>query len=197
MTTLADVRELVRIELGEASGGEAWSDDGLDRHIAHALEELSAAWPREIVETIATTPGSRDLSLAAIDGLIDVEAVEYPSGGYPPQYVAFTRWDTVLGLHVDTLPSGGDARLYVVARHVLDAEGTTLDHFQVELLVTGATAFAASERAASLANRLATGDAAAERFAGYGRARLTAFYQILHQYGRRNRVRARRLYVPA
>ena len=39
--------------------------------------------------------------------------------------------------------------------------------------------------------------AAAERYAAWARARLTAFRQLLHTYGRKNRLRARRLYIPA
>jgi len=197
MTTLADVREFVRVELGEASGGESWSDTELDRHIVRALEELSAAWPRETTVLVAATPGSRDLDLSGIDGLVDVEAAEYPAGAYPPAYVPFGRWEDVLSLHVEREPDGGDARLFILVRHVLDGAGTTLSAFQVELVVSGAAAYAAIERSAAMANQLVTGAGAPERFAAYGRARLTAFRQLLHQYGRKNRVRGRRLYVPA
>ena len=100
-------------------------------------------------------------------------------------------------LHVDTEPDGGDAILFYTARHTLDGAGTTLDSFQCELVVAGAAAYAALERSSSLSNVLATGDGAPERFASYARARLTAFHQLLRQYGRKNAVRGRRLYVPA
>jgi hypothetical protein len=197
MTTLSDVRELVRVELGEDAGGESWTDAELDRHITRALEELSSAWPRETTATLATTPGSRDMSLASLTELIEVEAAEYPLGAYPPSYVPFGRWNSVLTLHVEVAAAGDDAKLYYTARHTLDGSGTTLDSFQVELLVAGASAYAALERAASTANALTTAGAAPERFAGYARARLTAFRQLLQQYGRKNSVRGRRLYVPA
>jgi hypothetical protein len=197
MTTLSDVRELVRLEVGEDAGGETWTDAELDRHITRALEELSSAWPREATATLATTAGSRDLSLASLTTLIDVEAAEYPLGAYPPSYVSFGRWKSVLMLHLEAAAAGDDAKLYYTARHTLDGSGTTLDAFQVELLVAGASAYAALERAASTANALTTSGAAPERFAGYARARLTAFRQLLQQYGRRNGVRGRRLYVPA
>jgi hypothetical protein len=198
MANLEDVRGQIRAEAGEASGGEAWSDEGLDRHITRALEELSAAWPREETADIATTVGSRELSLATIAAdMLDVEAVEYPLGHYPPSMPAFGTWNGALQLHLDRAPDGSDARVHYTARHELDGEGTTLTAFQVELLVAGASGYAALERSVSLANRLATGDEAAEKLSAYARARLTAFRQLLHQYGRKNRVRARRLYVPA
>jgi hypothetical protein len=197
MTTLADVRSRVRTELGETAGGEAWADDELDRHIQRALEDLSIAWPREQKATVATTAGSRDLSLSGLSGLVEVEAVEYPVGLYPPASIGFGRWNATLTLHVDTLPAGEDAAVYYTARHTLDGSGTTLDAFQLELLAAGASAYAALERSASLSNQLVTAGDSPERFAAYARARLTAFRQLLQQYGRKNAVRGRRLYVPA
>jgi hypothetical protein len=197
MTTLADIREMMRVELGIAAGAADWSDAELDRHAARALEELSAEWPREETTQVATVPGSRDIDLSGVAGLIEVEAVEYPPGRYPPARVPFSRWADAISLHVEREPAGEPARLLYTARHILDEDGTTLAPFQVELLVSGAVAYAALERASALANTLTTASTAPERFAAYGRARLTAFRQLLQQYGRRNRVRGRRLYVPA
>jgi hypothetical protein len=187
MTTLADVRQMMRLELGTMAGAADWSDAELDRHAIRALEELSAEWPREETTQAETVAGSREIDLSAIGGLVEVEAVEYPPDRFPPVYVPFSRWAGLLSLHLDRAPAGGNARIYYTARHLLDGDGTTLEPFQVELL----------ERASALADALTTGDAVPERFAAYARARLTAFRQLLHQYGRRNRVRSRRLYVPA
>ncbi len=61
----------------------------------------------------------------------------------------------------------------------------------------GAGAYAALEIAAFTIDRLTTNERVAQQYADWGRARLTAFHQLLHQYGRRNRVRGRRAYVPA
>ena len=65
------------------------------------------------------------------------------------------------------------------------------------MLVTGASAYAAEEAASGSTGVLTLDPAAAERYAAWARARLTAFRQLLHTYGRKNRLRARRLYVPA
>ncbi|MCA9830076.1 MAG: hypothetical protein R3B97_07620 [Dehalococcoidia bacterium] len=196
MPTLSDVRDLVRADLGDP-GGARWSDADLDRHIEHALDELSAAWPREASAALETTAGSRTLSLSSLAGLVEVEAVEYPADAYPPAFVGFQRWESLLTLHVDAEPTGDDATVRYTARHTLDGSGTTLTTFQVEVLVTGASAFAALAESSEVADALTNVGVASERFAGYARARLTAFRQLLHQYGRRNRVRGRRLYVPA
>ena len=113
-------------------------------------------------------------------------------------YVSFATWATILTLDTETLPTGANAKLFYTARQALDGSGTTLSAFQVDVLVTGAAAYAALEQSAYTADRVTTGGARVpERFDGYARARLTAFHQLLIQYGRRNRVRARRAYVPA
>ena len=196
MVTLIDVRERVRRDLSDVAEA-VWPDDQLDRHIAHALGELSLAIPQELTATVATTPGSRDLSLSSITGLIEVEAAEYPLAQYPPAYVGYSVWADTLSLHLPTAPDGSDAKLYYTAVHTLDEEESTLPDALVEVLVTGASAYAAQELSSGSTGSLTLDPAAAERYAAWARARLTAFRQLLHTYGRKNRLRARRLYVPA
>lgn len=196
-TTLSDVRNRIRRDLRDLdSGSYRWPDVQLDRHIQHALAELDAAMPLETTATIATTPGSRDLDVSALEGLVEIEAIEYPADHYPPSLVAFTRWGGGVALHVDTVPTGGDAIVFYTASHTLDGAGTTLRPFEVEVLVAGAAAYAALEQSVALANSLTTSAETVEHFASYGRARLTAFQQLLKHYGRRQRVRGRRLYTP-
>ena len=79
MTTLTGIRERVRSDLSDTTTA-VWPDEQLDRHIAHALSDLSLAMPRELSEDLATTAGSRDLDVSGLDGLIDVEMVEFPIG---------------------------------------------------------------------------------------------------------------------
>jgi hypothetical protein len=197
MVTLTDVRDRLRLDLSD-TGAERWPDEQLDRHIEHALGELSLAMPREAVATVATTPGSRDIDVSAIEGLLEVEAVEFPLGQFPPAYPGFATWDQVLSLHLGIAPDGDDAKLYYTATHTLDEEGSTLpESAAVDILVTGAGAYAALELASAHAGVLSLDPAAVERYAAWSRARLTAFRQLLHAYGRKNRVRPRRMYVPA
>jgi hypothetical protein len=198
MTTLSDVRDRVRKDLHDTDASAyRWTDAELDRHIDNALTELSAAMPQEQTATVATTAGSRDLSLASLSGLIEVEAAEYPLDSYPPEYVQFSLWAGTLTLQLDEEPSGADARVYYTAAHVLDGSGTTLTPFQVDLVAMGAAAYAVLEQAVFAADRITTGADTAARYDGLARARLTAFGQLLRQFGRKNRVRARRAYLPA
>ncbi|MGE5596216.1 MAG: hypothetical protein ACM3S1_09300 [Hyphomicrobiales bacterium] len=198
MTTLPELRDRVRQDLHDTdSSAYRWPDSQLDRHIERALGEVSLAIPQELTATLATTSGSRELSLAALDGLLEVEAVEYPVGHFPPCYVGFATWAATLTLHSATEPDGSDAKLYYTARHTLDEAGSSLPDELVDLVAMGAGAYAALEQAVATTGVLVTGDRVPDRFAEWGRARLTAFHQLLHHYGRRNRVRARRLYTPA
>lgn len=196
MVTLTDVRDRLRIDLAD-TGADRWPDDQLDRHIAHALSELSLAISRETSEVIETTAGSRDLSVGDLEGLLEVEAVEFPLGKFPPSYPGFSTWDNVLSLHLSAAPDGEDARVFFTAAHTLDEEGSTLPDSAVDILLTGASAYAALELASAHAGVLNLDPAAVERYAAWSRARLTAFRQLLHTYGRKNRVRQRRMYVPA
>lgn len=196
MVTLTDVRDRVRQDLSDVAA-ERWPDDQLDRHIDHALNELSLAIPQELSELMATTPGSRDLAIDGLAGLIEVEAVEYPVEQFPPAYAGFSTWGATLALHLETPPDGADAKVFYLAMHILDEDGSTLPDQFVDILVTGASAYAALELASDTTNSLNLDPGATEKYAAWSRARLTAFRQLLHTYGRKNRVRNRRLYVPA
>jgi hypothetical protein len=199
MTTLSTVRTRVRKDLHDTDAtAYRWTDAQLDRHIERALEEVSRAAPREQSAELATTAGSRDLSLASLTGLIDVEAVEYPAGRYPPARVGFSWWAATLALHTQPAPDGSDAKVHYTALHTLDDSGTTLPPHLVDLVAAGAGAYAATEYAAFAIDRLNTGgQAVAEQYAAWGRARLTAFGQLVRQHARARGLRPRRLYLPA
>lgn len=196
MTTLADIRARVRIDLHDPNG-DRWDDDAINRHIARALSDIDRAIPYEQTATLATTPGDRDLSLATLDGLVEVEAVEYPAGEYPPEYVAFSRWQDTLTVQGEVTPAGDDARVYYTRTHTLDALGSTLPRYLEDVLATGAAAYAAFEQAAATSDALAVSGEAPRDFASLGRAWMTAFRQLLLHHARANRVRQRRLYLPA
>jgi hypothetical protein len=200
MTTLADIRTRVRSDLHDTdSSNYRWADAELDRHIQRALDETSRAMPQESATTLTTAAGSRDLSLAGISGLIEVEGAEYPVDEYPPSYVPFSRWSATLSLHLDEPPAGAESvKLYCTVLHTLDGSGTTLAAFQEDIVVAGASAYAVLELSANSIDRLSTGGREVpEQFLAWARAREIAFKQLLLQHGRRNRVRPRRLYLPA
>ncbi len=199
MTTLADIRTKARKDLHDTDAAAyRWTDAQLDRHIEHALADLDLYIPQEKTATLATTNGSRDLSLASLTGLLAVEAAEYPLGIYPPAYVRFSVWGATLTLLVDTAPTGDNAKFFYSAKHVLDGGGSTVPVALAEALAMGAAGYAAVELGNYTIDRLTTGGSSVDRdYASWGQAWLTAYRQLLQQQSTRNRVRAARLYVPA
>lgn len=197
MTTLETFRDRLRLDLADP-GELTWDDATLDRHIERALRDLSNAVPREAAALLATTGGSRDIDISALEGLVEVEHVEYPVDQFPPELVRFSRWEETLTLHTTGLPTGDNARIHYTALHVVDAEGSTLPAHLEDVLATGAGAYAVLERAQGSVNVLNTGGPAVPReLEAQGRAWMTAFRELLRHHARANRVRTKRLYVPA
>src|SRR3972149_6316438 len=84
-----DLRTRLRQELhDEDSANYRWTDAVLNRHIDRAGGGLSAGWPRGGERPARAAPGSREVSVP-LDQLVRVEAVEYPTGEWPP---AFVQW---------------------------------------------------------------------------------------------------------
>lgn len=199
MTTLADVRTKLRKDLHDTDATAfRWTDAQLDRHVDRALGEVSQAVPLEKTATIVTTPGSRDISVAGLAGLLEIDAIEFPVGSYPPIYVGFSRWAATATVQVDAAPAGQSARVYYTARHTLDAARTTLPPELEDVVATGAAAYAAIELANFLIDRLNTGgDEVSARYAAWGRAWLSAYRELIRHRARHVRVQPRRLYTPA
>lgn len=197
---LAGMRARVRADLhDEDAANERWSDDTLDRHIARAVQELSLAAPREASATLATSAGSREVSIASLDDRVSIEAVEYPVGQYPAAFADFSVWGDTLTLLVTSTPADGeDVVVRYGALHTLDGDGTTIAERLLDLVATGAAAYAAIEWASFATNRINLGgDDTWRHYHTWGQERLAAFSKGLAKHGRERGLRARRLYVPA
>jgi len=106
---LSDMRARLRKDMhDEDPANQRWTDVVLDRHIQRAVRELSLSAPLEAKGTLTATPGSRDLSIAALTDLVEIEGVEYPTGKYPPSYVRYSVWLNTLTLLTDKTPGGGE-----------------------------------------------------------------------------------------
>lgn len=197
-TTIATLRARVRQDLrDEDAANYRWTDAHLDRHLDRAVREHSEHVPREQKSTLATTNGSRDLSVSALTPLLGLEAVEYPTGSYPPAFVPFSLWQTTLTLLVDAVPTGGNAVLYWLTTHILDASQSTLPPQHEDIVAGGAAGYAALEWANYAVNTVNVGGENVDRdYRSWGLERLAQFRRELSRVGRRNTVRRRRLYVP-
>ena len=195
--SLNDMRSRIRKDLhDDDSQNYRWADSELNRHIEHAVRELSLSCPLETKAALTTTAGSRDLSLSSLTDLVELEAVEYPVGSYPPSYVRFSVWADTLTLLIDSTP-GDDEDLYVYygKLHTLDADSSTIPPKLEDLVALGAAAYAAIEWASFATNRVNVGGSEVWRsYLTWGQDRLAQFMKGLAQHSVKNTVRVRRLY---
>ena len=196
---LTEMRARVRQDLhDEDANNYRWTDNELDRHIEHAVRELSLAVPLEAKATPTTTAGSRELSLVSLTDLVAIEAVEYPVGEYPPRYVRFSLWGETLTLLIESTPGDGEeVYVYYGKLHTLDETNSTIPSPLEELVAIGAEGYAAIEWASFATNRVNLGgDQAWINYLVWGQDRLASFMKGLAKHSRKNVVRCRRLYRP-
>ena len=197
---LPTMRARLRADLrDEDTANQRWSNGTLDRYLGRAVQELSLAAPREVTATLTTSAGTRDVSIASLTSRVTIEAVEYPVGQYPPAYPPFSAWANTLTLLVDGLPAAGQQLIVRYgALHVLDATSSTIPDPLLDLVATGAAAYAAIEWASYATNRINIGgDDTWGHYHTWGQERLAAFAKGLAKHGRERRLRSRRLYLPA
>jgi hypothetical protein len=195
---LTEMRTMVRRDLRDTDAAVyRWTDEALDRHIAHALNDISYAIPQEKSVSLATAAGSCEMDLASLGNRIMLHSVEYPAGRYPPQYRRFEVWGDRLTLLDGVLPDGSPAGIRYGARQVLDEQESTLPSYLEDLLALGAEGYACLEWASYAINRVNSGGGLTpQAYADMGQARLDIFRRTLKRLGRNNRVRWAQLYHP-
>jgi len=195
---LSAMRVIVRRDLhDEDASNYRWTDNELDRHIAHAVNELSEAIPLEQKATIATTSGSREIDITGITNRVMVEAVEYPVDKFPRRYQRFSLWANTITLLGDEVPDGSNAYIFYGKLHTLDASSSTIPAMYENLVASGAAGYAAVEWSIYAVNRVNMGGIPTpEEFLTWGKRKLSQFRQELKRLGRRHRIRIRTLYQP-
>ena len=195
---LSEMRTIVRRDLhDEDASNYRWTDDELDRHIAHAVKDFSEYLPDEQKATKATTSGSREIDISNLSDRVTVVAVEYPVDNFPKRYQRFSLWADTLTILGEEIPDGSNAYIYYGKVHTLSAESSTIPAQHEDLIAAGACGYAAVEWAAYAINRVNVGGGITPReFLAWGNERLKYFKQEIRRLGRRNRVRVRSLYKP-
>ena len=195
---IAAVRALVRKDLhDEDSAAYRWTDAVLDRHIGRAVNEYSLHAPLEQRTTLTTTAGSRDLSISSLANLLDIEAVEWPVGEFPPRRVAWSEWQTTITMDVVNAPAGVEnVYVYWLKAHTLDSGSSTIPAIHDDIICAGAAAYAALDWTSYASNRVNVGgDDVWGRYSAFAQERLRYFNDELRRVGRRNSVRVRRMYT--
>jgi hypothetical protein len=198
-TTLGTLRARLRRDLhDEDAASYRWTDAVLERHLARALREVGLVLPREQKTALTTTAGSREVSLSGLTDLVRIEAVEWPTGEWPPAYVAFSAWAGTLTLLTETAPAvAEDVNVYWGRLHTLDSSTSTLPALAEDVVVLGASAYAAVEWANYAVNRVNVGGQAADRdYGAWGRQRLREFEEALGRLGKEAEVRVAAMYKP-
>ncbi len=193
---LSEMRTIVRRDLhDEDAENYRWSDDELDRHIVHAVNDFSQVLPYELKVTLPTTSGSREIDISTVTERVMVQAVEYPVGRFPPVYQRFALWADILTLLGTEVPDGSDACIYYGKLHTLDVDTSTIPSQHEDLVATGACGYAAIEWAVYAINRTNVGGATTPKeLRRWGREKLNYFRKELRRLGRKNRVRVSSLY---
>jgi len=174
-----------------------WSDDELDRHIAHAVKELSYYVPYEMKALKATSDGSREVDIATLTDRIRVFAVEYPTGNFPPSYQRFALWQDTVMLLGGVLPDGSNCQVYYGKLHTLDGDGCTIPTHLEDLLSIGAQGYALQAYAAYGLDRSQPDYRYAQENAADGaQVLLHRFARELRRLGRQGRLRPSQLYSP-
>jgi hypothetical protein len=194
-TMVTQVRRDLR---DEDSQNYAWSDDELERHIAHALYDLSEHVPCETTATLATTADSMDLDISSLTDRIVIHAVEYPLGYTPKRYQRFSLWGDTLTFIGSLVPDGSNCTIYYGKIHTLDAEGTTLPTKFHGILAIGAAGYALISWGSYAVNRVNLGgpDVSSD-YRHAGDLKLNHFQREIRRLGRRHRAVVSRLYTPA
>jgi len=191
---LAAIRLRIRDDLDDAAS-TLWTDAELDRFISHALRQLSHAIPRQQSTTIATTNGSRAVSITALTPRVRIVAVEYPTGTDPRTYVDFSSWIDTLTITSGPVPSGGNCIVYWHSQHTLDVSTSTLSEEEEEILIAGAEGYACRQQAAYAVNRISTGGPGVDRdWKTLSADLLAEFWKGIRD---RAKVGVRRLYIPS
>jgi hypothetical protein len=196
----------IRQDLSDSGSPPLLSAADLDRHIDHAVRDLALVAPIEIVLPATLTPGSRNVDITAIQGtyqLIRIEAVEWPVGQYPLEFVQFNLFgdiQLVLTLLVEQAPAAADTiNLYCkVAPAVTSSSGTsTLPQKYDDIIALGAAGYAAQELATRLMNQLNIGGPAVwEHYIALSEKLLADFGVELDLLAGKTEFFARRLYAP-
>jgi len=143
---VTDLRLALRDELAIAVDND-FTDDELKTVIYDVITEVSDVSPYMVREKLTTVADSRDIDISGIEGLLEVEWVEYPVGHIPLKYRNFFEREAGK-LTVDyesNLPGGEDIYIYCREVHQVGTTSSTLNVKEERVVILGAVARAASQ----------------------------------------------------
>ncbi len=190
------MRTLVRRDVkDEDNSNYRWQDNEIDRAIQRALAELSRYCPREIMTTLPTTDGSREIDISTLADRVTVDRLEFPVGRTPRQFQHFVACADILFLTGDTGGDGTSCCVYWGKMHTLDSGTGTVPGYLEDVLALGAAAYAVLSQAQYRTDVAGIGgDRADTDYQGWGNAMLKEFKSRLRRFGRSRKLKVGSLY---
>lgn len=150
MATLVTLRARMRLALNDPAGAsQRFADGDLDEAVQRALDAYGAVVPNVRSQLLATTAGSRSVSLAGLSatatGVLSVRfpwpvngSVDLP-GNEPWRHDPYSNTVVVVGTVV---PAGQSMEIVYTAAHLVDVSGSTVPASDEATLLLGATGYA-------------------------------------------------------
>jgi hypothetical protein len=189
MSELATLRDLVERDLDD-TGNEVWGTEDVDRALERALADYSQVNPQQSVTETELPEDGREVDISSISGLTRVIKVWYPYDSSapesPPNWVRWDKWGCILYISSGDEPVGGETiRIYYHKEHTIQGLGgaseTTVPAEDEELLVTGAGAYAALQKARGSVGEAGVSTETPEHWLQWGKSRTAAFNEGLQR----------------
>jgi hypothetical protein len=193
---LSTMRTLVRRDLkDEDNSNYRWQDNEIDRAISRAIAELSRDIPREMKNTIATTDGSRAISISTLTDRVSVDRVEFPIDEHPRQFQRFAVYVDTITLIGDVEGDGENCYVYWSKVHTLDGSTSTIPSYLEDVLALGAAAYAVLAQTQYRTDTAGFGgDRADTDYQSWGNAMLKEFKSQLKRFGRGRKLKISQFY---
>ena len=196
---LATMRTTVRRDLhDEDAANYRWTDDEIDRHIDHAVADVSRAVPLQETAALAIADDDvKEIDISGVTDRVSVDGVEYPIDEDPRRYRRFSLWGDTLTLLIDDEVTKDEVvNMYYGKKHTLNGSSSTLPVYLEDLVATGAAAYATREWAAYAINQANIGGTdVPDQFLDWAKERLAYYHQELKRQSRRSSVSVRQLYT--
>lgn len=159
-TTRADLRAALRQDLrDEDSGAYLWADAVLNRHIAHAVQDIQLVAPLvgSVLKTLVA-PVINRLTLAADlpATYLWIDAIEYPIDHYPQKFPPFREEPgPAVYLVANDPPAAGQViRVWYAAAYTVGESSGNLPGDLDRVLLTGALGYALRDQAIDMTDKL-------------------------------------------
>jgi len=189
---ILDLRDKLRYALKDLNVTYDWTNNELDNALTRAVADFSDKLPRERETTFTTTSASRDVDVSSISAsILQIFSVEYPDGNEPKTFVPSDLYGDTLEIKGYNVPDGSDAVVRWGSAHSLDTTQKTFkDNFD-EVIVLGASGYAAIAHGEyTMRNDTAGGWDINKDHERWGNNRLLDFYRRIARFTSRRPTKA-------